>query len=278
MTLHTPIEPATAGRQQARPQYRRIRASGDTSVPAALPGAPPRAVATLPEGAVYSPPDTILLVLNRRDRLTLATTIERLVNLLDMIDGDADLEPSLGAPERHPEPDWTRPRWEGAQTGWAKATGARDEEEPTLGAPERHPSPYGSWGHSRDLTGCQTAWAKGSKDRRQDDAEDVSEDEGACIQSQPHGEDFDREPALGWTAAIDQTLPDRHAGDRSGYDAEGDDEREFDPAEAGIGDTDGLAVLAECATGPLPGGKFIARRYDWSGDGLVEAATIWPVR
>ena len=37
----------------------------------------------------------ITLTLNPRDRLTLTTTIERLINLLDDLDGDPDLEPYL---------------------------------------------------------------------------------------------------------------------------------------------------------------------------------------
>jgi hypothetical protein len=37
----------------------------------------------------------ILITVNPRDRLQLATTIERLVNLLDDMDGDPDLEPYL---------------------------------------------------------------------------------------------------------------------------------------------------------------------------------------
>lgn len=40
--------------------------------------------------------NTITLTLNPHDRLTLATTIERLINLLDDLAPDADLEPSLG--------------------------------------------------------------------------------------------------------------------------------------------------------------------------------------
>ena len=39
---------------------------------------------------------TITLTLNPHDRLTLATTIERLINMLDDLEPDADLEPSLG--------------------------------------------------------------------------------------------------------------------------------------------------------------------------------------
>lgn len=38
---------------------------------------------------------TIFLALDPRDRLQIATTIERLINLLDEIDGDPDFEPSL---------------------------------------------------------------------------------------------------------------------------------------------------------------------------------------
>jgi len=46
---------------------------------------------------------TITLTLNPHDRLTLATTIERLINLLDALEPDADLEPSLGWTVRGPD-------------------------------------------------------------------------------------------------------------------------------------------------------------------------------
>lgn len=38
----------------------------------------------------------VILMLDRRDRIGLATTIERLINLLDAMDGDPDLEPAIG--------------------------------------------------------------------------------------------------------------------------------------------------------------------------------------
>jgi hypothetical protein len=53
--------------------------------------------------------NTITLTLNPRDRLTLATTIERLINLLDHLEPDVDLEeggdlePSLGWNDRGPQ-------------------------------------------------------------------------------------------------------------------------------------------------------------------------------
>lgn len=40
--------------------------------------------------------NTITLTLNPHDRLTLATTIERLINMLDDLEPDADLEPVNG--------------------------------------------------------------------------------------------------------------------------------------------------------------------------------------
>lgn len=43
---------------------------------------------------------TITLTVNPRDRITLTTTIERLINLLDEMEPDPDLEPWLGRPER----------------------------------------------------------------------------------------------------------------------------------------------------------------------------------
>lgn len=47
--------------------------------------------------------NTITLTLNPHDRLTLATTIERLINMLDDLDPDVDLEPSLGWTDSGPD-------------------------------------------------------------------------------------------------------------------------------------------------------------------------------
>lgn len=47
--------------------------------------------------------NTITLTLNPHDRTVLATTIERLINMLDDLEPDADLEPSLGWTERGPD-------------------------------------------------------------------------------------------------------------------------------------------------------------------------------
>ena len=62
---------------------------------------------------------TVVLTLNTGDRLQLTTTIERLINLLDDVDGDADHEPDLG--------------FCGIATGWR----AGEETDDREGADER---------------------------------------------------------------------------------------------------------------------------------------------
>lgn len=66
----------------------------------ARPSGPPAPVSLTRKGERYAAAhdrgETIVLTLDRRDRLTLATTIERLLALLDDLDGDADMEPNLG--------------------------------------------------------------------------------------------------------------------------------------------------------------------------------------
>ncbi|SMH36036.1 hypothetical protein [Mesorhizobium australicum] len=53
--------------------------------------------------------NTIMLSVNPRDRLTIATTIERLINLLDVLEPDVDLEeggdaePWLGWTDKGPQ-------------------------------------------------------------------------------------------------------------------------------------------------------------------------------
>jgi hypothetical protein len=64
--------------------------------------------------------------------------LARLLDVLDWLDGDADLEPEDGCED--------------------------DDAEPSLGAPERHPSPQG-WG--RDYACSQIPWAVGGDNDRE---------------------------------------------------------------------------------------------------------------
>lgn len=120
-------------------------------------------------------------VARRRERAALVRlrdkverAVERLVAILDDLDGDPDVEDEQGDDE--PEEDdrnlgWTSSmrqegrHWLGSRdTGyrWASDDVERDDadHEPTLGAPERQ-------------SGSQVHWAAGGKDDREDDGDDL---------------------------------------------------------------------------------------------------------
>ncbi len=120
--------------------------------------------------------DPITLTLNPRDRLTLSTTIERLIGLLDNMEGDPDSE-------------------DGA------------DEEPWLGAPERHPEPSRLKERKPDsVMHSQETWASGDAA----DHEEACEDEGAqCDDEGAHP--ADDEYSLGWTEEVDQVRRLEHA-------------------------------------------------------------------
>lgn len=136
---------------------------------------------------------TIFLTLKQNDRLSLATTIERLIDMLDAMSPDCDLEDG-------------------------------GDDEPSLGSQSRAPasfeSPWGRGGYlHRDGTGTQEDWAAGSRD----DREEVCEDEGAVTGDDEfsHGwanegpqdrlgiynvGEGEGEPELGWSDNPDQTV------------------------------------------------------------------------
>jgi hypothetical protein len=132
---------------------------------------PPGPVAQLPDapGEVYVPtgisPETIFAATGGL-RMTVEAEIERLLNFLDQIDGDADLEPAgdelepdLGSVAGHRDVD---------QTTWAAGETEADEadDEPSLGSIEDHPNGYhdgSDFGHGRN----QERWASGSGDDRE---------------------------------------------------------------------------------------------------------------
>jgi hypothetical protein len=139
---------------------------------------------------------------------------------------DVDLEPSLGATEAFKQ-----------DRAWAigDLSGDGGENEPSLAAPERHPRIGWSGGGiytSRDVYDDQRLWAAGV----QNDCEAVNED-GGSILDEPHDEDTDSEPSLGWT--LDGVL---------GCSSD----REGDPAEWGIADGDALSIEHAEAGGETP--------------------------
>ena len=119
----------------------------------------------------------------------------------DECEDGGDCEPSLGAPEVEFDTGTRRivRRGHVDQRQWSDGGSDHDDGEPTLG--------------SREASGAdnrwpgQLAWSAGyQRNLLHDECEDVSEDEGGCIQSQPHDEyEQDREPALGALEHVDQT-------------------------------------------------------------------------
>ena len=81
------------------------------------------------------PSDFLPLTATRRQRIE--RTIDALIAMLDQADGDADLEPILGASERHPDATGRTPGRSGfhhydrsgSQANWCRATGLLDECE-----------------------------------------------------------------------------------------------------------------------------------------------------
>lgn len=68
----------------------------------------------------------IFLTMRENDRPSIGTTIERLINMLDDLDQDPDLEPSLGVPERHPGLGWGGT--EAIEDAWRLSANADDRE------------------------------------------------------------------------------------------------------------------------------------------------------
>lgn len=101
--------------------------------------------------------------------------IEQLINLIDVIDGDADCE----------------------DNGDVEDAG---DAEPSLGAPENHPSciPRFAWNPAapyRDHDGAQVCWANGARDDREgehDGRESDVDDELSGDEEEPSLGSFDR--------------------------------------------------------------------------------------
>lgn len=219
---------------------------------------------------------TLFFACPEADKGAIATSIERLIDMLDAMDDDPDLEPDgdesdTGMPEgwRHSSSS----AWDGRQ-----AYVFEDEEydgchEGNLGAPERHPGKDVRKSKSAQRDHSQEFWASGdqSKDEIEGNDEDLEDGGDAEPDDSGYGdcegmvEDTSGEYSLGWTNNIDQTEievetigwfandgePDlgwNLAGDCGDIVAasegrELDDERESDPADAGVADRDALSDL-----------------------------------
>lgn len=108
------------------------------------------------------------LTIDRRDRTSIATTIERLINILDDMEDDpdleepGDLEPTVGWPERGPNAvasseTFKRMGWPGPANDDRELDTADDE--PWLGSSD---TPWPS---------SQAAWGRGGSDDREGDDE-----------------------------------------------------------------------------------------------------------
>lgn len=157
----------------------------------------------------------IFLTVSEHSRVGIATSIERLIDLLDALDlkhgGDVDLEvtgddePSLGWAASGQLGAVTPPIWgvdleaddadgeDSADSWFDEDFEETGDNEPCLGAPERHPE--NGWGRETKAARrehSQDEWAAGEADEREQECED----EGA--QCEGEGEQHDREPSLGW--------------------------------------------------------------------------------
>lgn len=153
------------------------------------------------------------LTLDPKDRVSIATTIERLIGLLDAMDGDPDLEAYLAGShggERYDDREGDESLYGDCDLepslGWA-ASGQHGQNA-------NFASNWGDLEKDDADDERNLGWEKGSMPYDQthlamygtDEAEDVSEDEGACIQTQLHDacDEGNDEPFLGRLETIQQ--------------------------------------------------------------------------
>jgi hypothetical protein len=168
---------------------------------------------------------TLFFACPEASRAAIATSIERLIDLLDTMDDDPDLEPYLAGDDSDlsvrddREGDYADDE---PMLGWpncgqpANLEMAADNDrevdnadyEPSLGAPEKHPSIFHEAGYSRDKS--QERWADGQSDEREEDGDDLEPDPSGFGDVEGMLENMTGEPELGWTAKIDQSAPHLH--------------------------------------------------------------------
>jgi len=152
-----------------------------------------------------------------RFRQALEGEVERLLTMLDDLDGDPDLEETGDGHDTGTAPNWMNPH--PYHCGDQLIILEDDEEsdageddgtaEPMLGAPEKHQPAFTSWGSVSSPMVSQAFWADGAKSINADDCESENE-HGGDILDEPHDDGgwstgTDYEPELGWTNHIDQT-------------------------------------------------------------------------
>lgn len=151
-----------------------------------------------------------------------AAEIERLINILDLIDPDPDLEPSLGGDQygnvdleredEYDEPTIGAPELPNQERSWSIDAGQRWDAERELDTADHEPS-LGSSGscYSADRR-SQEGWATGNRDERERD--DADDEPSLCGLQVEHGgdgqdleaDDSDREPSLAWPERDDQRI------------------------------------------------------------------------
>ncbi|SDA40432.1 hypothetical protein [Mesorhizobium qingshengii] len=202
------------------------------------------------DGALY-------LIMADNDRRAIATSIERLIDMLDAMSPDPDLEdgaddePSLGWGYRGGQsfPSGIAPNLPPGDSYDLELDNSDDEDagdsEPTMGAIERHPTSRESpWGRCGELTvmrygsNSQEDWAGSRATAPGRDECEAENEHGGDVLDEPHDRQAD-EPSLGWTNHIDQRVcmkVDETAwiedGEQDGGDMrELDDEREQDATD-----------------------------------------------
>lgn len=119
----------------------------------------------------------------RRLRARMAEAVERLLEVIDAIDGDPDMEPSLGSVYQpsiwYPDVPWAQGVTDDREADGDDLEFTGDENEPSLGAPENPRS--------------QLDWARGEGENREEECEDEGaqcDDEGVDTDSEPDESPF----------------------------------------------------------------------------------------
>lgn len=178
----------------------------NTFVPGLSPHDDPRASVT-PMPDVSRLQGYLFFTVNERSRVSIATSIERLIDMLDAMDVNpddedgGDDEPYLGWFEAH----CGRGHIQSSEfSGRADTVDLELDDsdledggdlEPNLTSPECHIRP---WGSGYGIDGCQLAWAEvAPTSRATDECEEVNEDGGDVVDG-PHDDNGDDEPSIGW--------------------------------------------------------------------------------
>lgn len=203
----------------------------------------------LPPGAVDAAGGVFFLTVDRKDRSSIATTIENLINMLDDMDTDCDLEPSLGGYFGASDDREDACEDEGAQ---CEDEGVCDDFEPSHG------------------------WTvDGVVGKADDDERELENEHGGNITDEPHDavDEGDAEPNLGRLETVHQGLGtymgSEHGHERVNFNGDGylagrkvlrnlwckrpDRKQNWQSLAVGIGNPDALKVDGLTITGKAAG-------------------------